>query len=245
MVGSSQDIATPNTYLNTAVAEVLGEFADRLEKAANKNEEIKAIVKESYTKHKKVVFNGNGYSDEWVDEAAKRGLPNVRSSVEALKVLVEPEIVALFEKHKIFTKEESESRYHIYLENYSKQINIEAGVCVDMAQKGVFPASTDYAASLARDAASLAAINAISSPQEKRSRKLAELCGELFDATAKLETVLADAQKVEEPFAQAKAYSDKVRPAMEAARAAADSLEKLVAKDKWPYPGYGEMLFNL
>ncbi|WP_010254445.1 glutamine synthetase III [Treponema primitia] len=245
MVGSSQSIATPNTYLNVAVAQVLSEFADKLEKSPNKNEAIQGIIKESYSKHRRVVFNGNGYSEEWVHEAERRGLPNVKNAVDALSVLTRSETIALFETHKVFTKEESESRYHIYLEKYSKQINIEAGVMIEMARRSIFPAVTAFAASLARDAASLAAIGAASASQEKRAKKIAELAAELYDETAKLETVLSEAQGAEEVFAQAKAYFEKVRPAMEILRSKGDALERLVAKDTWPFPGFEELLFKL
>jgi glutamine synthetase len=245
MVGSSQSIATPNTYLNTAVAQVLSEFADKLEKAADKNEAIQRIIKESYSKHRRVVFNGNNYADEWVLEAERRGLPNVKNTVDALTVLTQSETVSLFENHKILTKEELESRYHIYLEKYSKQINIEAGVTIDLARRSIFPAVSAYAAELARDAAALAAIGAVSVPQEKRAKRIAEVSAELFDETGKLETVLAEAQEVEEPFAQAKVYYEKVRPGMDAVRSKADALEKLVSKEAWPFPGYEDLLFKL
>ncbi|MDR3160616.1 MAG: glutamine synthetase III [Spirochaetaceae bacterium] len=245
MVGSSQSIATPNTYLNVAVAQVLSEFADKLEKAADKNETIHTIIKESYSKHRKVIFNGNNYADEWVREAERRGLPNVKNTVDALTVLTQSETVSLFENHKVLTKEELESRYHIYLEKYSKQINIEAGVTIDLARRSIFPSVSAYAAELARDAAALAAIGAVSVPQEKRAKRIAELSAELFDETGKLETVLAEAQETEEPFAQAKVYYEKVRPGMDAVRSKADALEKLVSKDAWPFPGYEDLLFKL
>lgn len=251
MVGSSQSIATPNTYLNVAVAQVLSEFADKLESlpagsaVSNKNEAIQDIIKESYGKHRRVVFNGNGYSEEWVHEAERRGLPNVKNAVDALSVLTRSETISLFETHKVLTKEEMESRYHIYLEKYSKQINIEAGVTIDLAQRYIFPAVTAYASSLAGDASSLAAIGAASAPQEKRAKRIAEILAELYDDIAKLETVLAEAQGIEDVPAQAKAYFEKVRPAMDLIRTKVDSLEKMVAKDAWPLPGYEELLFKL
>jgi glutamine synthetase len=245
MVGSSQSIATPNTYLNTAVAQVLMEFADKLEKVTDKNEAIQEIIKESYSKHRRVIFNGNGYTDEWVREAERRGLPNVKNAVDAFSVLTTGETIALFETHNILTKEEVESRYHIYLEKYSKQINIEAGVTIDMARRDIFPAVSAYAAELARDSASLAAIHAVSAPQEKRAKRIAELASELYDETAKLETALVEAQEAEEAFAQAKAYFEKVRPVMDAVRSRADALEKLVSKSAWPFPGYEDLLFKL
>lgn len=245
MVGSSQSIATPNTYLNIAVAQVLSEFADKLEKASDKIAQIQALVKDSYSKHRRVVFNGNGYSEEWVREAERRGLPNVRATVDALPVLVRDEIITLFETHKVLTKEEMESRYHIYLERYSKQINIEAGVMIDMAKRMIFPAVSSFAASLARDAASLAAVGAVSAPQEKRTKRIAELSAELYEETEKLERVLTDAQEIEDPFTQAKTYREKVVPQMNALRSRADSLEKLVEKKAWPFPTYEDLLFDL
>ncbi len=245
MVGSSQSIATPNTYLNTAVAQVLSEFADKLEKAADKNAAIQAIIKQSYGKHRRVVFNGNNYSEEWVREAERRGLPNVRATVDALPVLIQKETIALFETHKVLSREEQESRYHIYLERYSKQINIEAGVMIEMARRSIFPAVSSYASSLARDAAALAALGATSAPQEKRAKRIAELASELYEETEKLEKVLGDAQAIEDTFTQAKAYREKVVPQMASLRSRADALEKLVAKEVWPFPGYEELLFKL
>ena len=245
MVGSSQSIATPNTYLNVAVAQVLSEFAAKLEKASNKNEAIQNIIKESYSQHRKVVFNGNGYSDEWVREAERRGLPNVKNAVDALSVLVRSETISLFENHKVLTKEEMESRYHIYLEKYSKQINIEAGVTIDLARRYIFPSVSDYAAALAGDAASLAGIGANNVPQAKQAKQISDILAELYDDIAKLETLLAEAQGIEDVPAQAKAYLEKVRPAMDTVRVKVDSLEKLTAKDAWPLPGYEELLFTL
>ncbi|MDR0452925.1 MAG: glutamine synthetase III, partial [Treponema sp.] len=245
MVGSSQSIATPNTFLNIAVAQVLSEYADRLENAPGKQEAIGSIIKESYSKHRRVVFNGNNYAAEWVREAERRGLPNVRSAPDALAVLIRSETVSLFEAHKVLTKEELESRYHIYLEKYSKQINIEAGVTIDLARRYIFPAATSYAGSLASDASALASIGANNAAQAKRAKRIADLSSELYDETAKLETALAEAQGMEDSFAQARAYSEKVKPGMDSVRAKADALEKLVAKKAWPFPGYEELLFKL
>jgi glutamine synthetase len=130
----------------------------------------------------------------------------VRNTPDALPVLVRSEIIALFEAHKVFTQEEMESRYHIYLEKYAKQVNIEAGVAIDMARRYIFPAVTAYAGSLASDAAALAAIGAANVPQAKRAKNIADLSAELYDETARLESVLAEAQGIEDAFAQAKAY---------------------------------------
>ena len=251
MVGSSQSVATSTTYLNTAVAQVLKEFADKLESlpqgssASRLNEAVHNIIRESYNAHRRVVFNGNYYSGEWAREAERRGLPNVKNTVDALTVLTRSETVSLFESHGVLTGEEIESRYQIYLGKYSKQINIEAGVAVEMVRRQIFPAVSSYAAELARDAASLAAIHAVSAPQEKRARRIAELCNELYDETGKLEAVLDETHGIEDAFARARSYSEKVRPAMEALRSKADALEMLVSKKAWPFPGYEELLFKL
>ncbi|MDR2553511.1 MAG: glutamine synthetase III [Treponema sp.] len=248
MVGSSQSIATPNTYLNTAVAQVLNEFAGRLEalpEGTGRNEAVQEIIRESYAKHKRVIFNGNGYTAEWVREAERRGLPNITNAVDALSVLVRSETIALFESHGIFTREESESRYHIYLEKYSKQINIEAGVMIELARRSIFPAASGFAARLAGDAAALAAIGAVSSAQEKRAKRIAELVSELYEETGKLETSLSEAQDTADVQAQARSYFERVKPAMDRVRARADALEKLVSQDAWPLPGFEELLFKL
>lgn len=245
MVGSSQSIATPNTYLNVAVAQVLSEFSDKLEKSDDKNAAIQTIIKESYGKHRRVVFNGNNYSEEWVREAERRGLPNIRATVDSLQVTTQKEITDMFEAHKVLSREEMESRYHIYLERYSKQINIEAGVMIEMARRQIFPAVTAYAGSLARDAAALAALGAVSTPQAKRAKRIAELTSELYDETDRLEKALEEAQGIEDAFTQAKAYREKVVVQMAPVRSRVDSLEKLVAKDAWPFPSYEELLFKL
>ena len=257
MVGSSQSVATANTYLNTATAQVLKEFAGKLEKtlmdekasgknaALHTNEAVHALVKESYLKHRRVVFNGNGYLDEWDGEAESRGLPNVKNAVEALAVLARKETITLFENHKVLSGEEIESRHHIYLEKFSRQINIEAGVTIDMARRQIFPAASAYAAALSRDAAALEAINAECTAQRERATKIAALSNELDVECARLEAALGEAQGIADVPAQAKAYSEKVRPAMNTVRSRSDALEKLTAKEAWPFPGYEELLFKL
>nr|WP_320131463.1 glutamine synthetase III [uncultured Holophaga sp.] len=245
MVGSSQSIAGPNCVINTMVADVLAKVADRLEKAKDKNAEIQKYIKESYSKHRRIVFNGNGYSDEWVKEAERRGLPNIRSTVEAIGEYTKPKAIELFERHAVLTKEELESRSHIYYEGYSKQINIEAGVMIEMAKRAIFPAASDFAAGMAGAASALASIGAVSTPQEKRAKKLAELLAEFSEETDKLEKVLAEAQGIEDVLAQAKAYRDKVFVQMGTLREKGDKIETLVARDAWPFPSYEELLFSL
>lgn len=245
MIGSSQAIATPNTYLNTAVAQVLSEFAERLEGAADPTAEIQAIVRDSYKAHRKVVFNGNGYSEDWVREAERRGLPNVRSTVDALSVLTQAETIELFEAHRVLSRAELESRYHIYLEKYSKQINIEAGVMIDMVRRFIFPAASAFAAGFSRDAAALAAIGAPSAHQERRAKDVAVLVAAAAEGAERLERALAAAQETGGEYAKAKAFLDTVTPEMASLRASVDALEKLVAKDAWPFPTYEDLLFKL
>lgn len=150
MVGSSASISGPNVTLNSAVAQVLNEFADKLEGTADLNEAIKELIKESYNAHKRIVFNGNGYSEEWVEEAAKRGLSNLKDTVSTLPALVSDNAIELFTKQKVFTKEELQSRFNIYSEIYAKEINIEASVMIQMAKSQIFPAANDYALQLAK-----------------------------------------------------------------------------------------------
>jgi len=250
MAGSSQSIATPTTYFNAALTQVLSEFENKLtslleNKAAGINEAIQAVVKESYNKHRRVVFNGNGYSGDWIGEAEKRGLPNVNNTVDALAALVREDTITLFETFRILTKEELESRYHIYLEKYSKQINIEAGVTIDLARRYIFPAATAYAARLSADSVALINAGAHNKHQIQQARRIAEITAALYDAITALEALLVEVQGIDDVPAQAKAYFEKVRPGMDAVRAQADSLEKLVSKEAWPLPGYEELLFTL
>ncbi len=248
MVGSSQSAATPCAVLNAAVAKVLDEFAERLEKAANRGDfalEISEIIAGSYKAHRRVVFNGNGYSEEWRREAEKRGLPSFRSAVDVIPEFASAAGVELFSSQGVFTKDEVESRCVIYLEKYAKQVNIEAGVMIDMARRSIFPAATACVEDLARAAAALAAVGAASQAQELRARKLAELAGAVAEEADRLEKALAGAQEIEEPLAQAKGYREQVVPRMNALREKVDLLEKSVDKARWPFPGSQELLFTL
>jgi glutamine synthetase len=165
--------------------------------------------------------------------------------VEALAVLTREEIVSLFDAHKVLSREELESRYHIYLERYSRQLNIEAGITIEMARRQIFPSASAYAAELARNAAALNVIQAVSTAQEERAREIANLAWELDRETGRLNDLLGSVQEMEDLFSQARAYSEKIRPAMDNVRLKADALEKLTAKAAWPFPGYEELLFKL
>jgi len=249
MVASSQSAATPTMILNAAVAESLVDFGEKLEKAIQKGKDpIEAsmeIAGASWKAHKRIVFNGNGYSSEWIKEAAARGLPLFRSAVEAIPEFMRESNVAMLSGLGILSKEEAESRCTIYLERYSKQINIEAGVALDMAKRYVFPAASKSADAYARAAASLAAVGAPCVAQEQRARRIASLTGHLIEECDRFEAALSDAQRVEDPLASAQSYRDAVVPRLDSLRSTCDELERLMPKCDWPFPSYEDLLYTL
>jgi glutamine synthetase len=245
MVPSSESIAGPNFTLNTVVAEVLSEFADKLEKSKDVTATVKEIVTDTWKKHSRIVFNGNGYTDEWIKEAEKRGLPNLKSSVEAWPYFGKEDSVRIFTKHKVFTKEEIHARLDIVLEKYSKQINIEAGVEYEMATREIIPACTDYATELA---AQIPALEAAGTKPVSLKKKLGDVMLLVEEAAKIAEKLDADrkaAKAVAEPLGQAKAYHETVFASMEALRAPIDRLEKILPKDYWPMPTYEDLLFKI
>ena len=247
MVPSSASIAGPNTALNTAVAEVLSEFADRLEKTSNVKAEIAEIVKETYKDHKRVIFNGNGYSDEWVEEAEKRGLPNIKSTIEAIPVYEGNESVELFGKHGVFSKEELESRVEIYLEKYSMQINVEAKIMVEMAEKQIYAAAARYSKSLcdvilkAKDA--VASFN--TAAYEKTLMKLSDNVNCLMEKVEELKALITKAGDEEDVKKAASLFRNEVFVKMGEVRECGDALEEIIPKDEWPFPSYEDLLFRL
>ena len=245
MVGSAQSIAGANVALNTIAAEVFDEIATRLEKAKDKNAEAAAIIKEIYKKNSRVIFNGNNYADEWVTEAEKRGLPNVRNSVDALKAFVTPKAFKLFEKYQVFSHKELHSRYDIYVETYAKQINIEALTAIDMAKKQLLPSGLEYATFLADSAASFKAAGVSASVQTDMLKKLNAVLASSYKNLGKLEAAVEKAANTSGAVKQAEAYRDKVITAMTALRADIDAMEMLVPKDMWPMPTYADLLFKL
>ncbi len=245
MVGSSASIADANTVLNAIVAEAFCEAADILEKADNFDMACHDLIKENLTKHSRVIFNGDGYSDAWVEEAARRGLPNIKSMVEATGALTTDKAVKLFEKFGIFTKVELEAREEVLYETYSKNINIEARTMIDMASKDYIPAVISYSKTLADTVLSVKAAGAEPSVQ---ADELVEVNEKLAQAKAALEELK---KATDESFAisdgkqQAFAYKDVVVPAMAALRAPIDELEQIVDSRIWPVPTYGEMMFEV
>ncbi len=242
MVGSSQSISGPNVALNTIAAEALDEIATRLEKAKDKNAEIQAIIHDTVAKHGRIIFNGNNYADSWVTEAEKRGLANVRNSIDALKSFVTPKAVKLFEKYKVLSKEELHSRYDIYVEQYAKHINIEALSASQMVRRQYIPSGLAYLAEMAATAETAGKYCAVPGALLKQ-------IGALLDSANKnLETMEAEtakAQAIDKVEKQAAAYRDKVFPALATLRADIDGLERIMPADLWPVPSYNDLLFKL
>ncbi len=244
MVGSADSIASPNTVLNAIVAEAFCEAADILEKSDDFDKDVHELIKKYMTEHKRIVFNGNGYSDEWVAEAERRGLPNIKSMVDAASALTTDKAVALFEKFGIFTKAELESREEITYETYTKYINIEALTMISMASKQILPAVISYTTELASSIASVEAVGCDASVQKERLEKVT---AELKAMNTALEKLIADqaAGEKECPKCTAVYYHDTIMADMAVLRAPADKLEMLVDKDFWPIPTYGDLLFEV
>ena len=245
MVGSADSIASPNTTLNAIVAEAFCEAADRLEKADDLEMAIHDLIKEYMTKHQRIIFNGNGYADEWVAEAEKRGLPNIKSMIEAADTITTDKAVKLFEKFGIFTKVELESREEIIYETYAKSINIEALTMIDMAGKQIIPAVIKYTKELADTANSVKAAGADASMQVELLKTVSEKLAAMQAALTKLKKLEAEASAMDDVKAQAFFYKDTVREAMDELRRPADELEMIVDKDIWPLPTYGELMFEI
>jgi len=244
-VGSAQSIAGVNVALNTIAAEALDEIATRLEKARDTNAEVTAIIKEIYKKHGRILFNGDNYTDAWLKEAEKRGLPNAGNTVDALKAFVTPRALNLFEKYEVLSDKELHSRFEIYVEKYAMQINIEAMTAIDMVKKQFLPAGIDYATLLADSTASLKSASIPAPVQEDLLKKVSALLASAYKNLATLEASVAKAQKIDDTVKQAETYRDKVIPAMQALRGDIDALEMLVPADMWPVPTYAELLFKL
>lgn len=245
MPGSSASIAGCNIMLNTAVADVLSEMADILEKADDFDATLHNLIKETYKKHKRIIFNGNGYDDAWVEEAEKRGLYNLKSTPDALPYSVKPENIALFERQHVLNKEEVLSRYEINMEEYTKIINIEALTMLDMAKKDILPSVSRFTKTLLETISSKKALGIDASYEEgfvqKISSKLKEAYTALEDLDSKTKTF-----SVIEDFEKAAFYvRDEIIPAMDALREPCDVMETLTDASEWPFPTYGKLLYGI
>jgi glutamine synthetase len=248
MVPSSASIAGCNFVLNTIVAETLSEIADKLENTTDLTADIQAILTDIVKNHKRIIFNGNGYSDEWVVEAERRGLPNIKSTVEAAKAMMDEKNQAVLEKHGVLTRVESESRYEITLENYNKIINIEALTTLEMAKRQIIPAVIQYATSLAESINTIKAtgINVDISVQTELLTEISSLTASLNKNVALLEKAVEKADNFEgDIFDLGMMYRYEVFEQMNTLRADADKLETIVDEEFWPLPTYSDMLFNV
>ena len=245
MVGSRDSIASPNIVLNTIVAEAFSEACDVLEKADDFDKALSELITKYATEHKKIIFNGDGYSDNWVEEAEKRGLPNIKSMVEAIPALEDEKTIKVFEQFHVFTEAELRSRVEIKYENYAKVINIEAKTMIDMASKQIIPAIIKYTKTLADTVVAVKAAGADTSVQAEALTEVSVLLKEAKEALAALIKVTDEAATKEEGEEQAKFFKFTVFPAMEALRAPVDKLEMIVDKEAWPMPSYGDLMFEV
>lgn len=245
MVGSRDSVASPNIVLNTIVAEAFADACDVLEKADDFDKAVHDLIKEYATENQRIVFNGDGYSEAWVEEAERRGLPNIRSMVEAIPAMVTDTAVNLFERFGVFTQAELESRAEIQYESYAKAINIEARTMIDMASKQFLPAFIKYTKTLADTVNAVKAAGADASVQMDCLNQVTELMAETKRALDALTAVTEEAANKEEGQVQASFYHSDVVPAMDALRAPVDKLEMIVDKEAWPMPSYGDLIFEV
>jgi glutamine synthetase len=245
MPGSAENLSDANTILNTAVAKELKGYADELESAEDFTSAVIALVKRTIRDHRRVIFNGNGYTAEWEEEAAKRGLPNKKNTPAALPALIEPKNIALMEEFGVLTKVEMESRYEVEMEHYSKIINIEALTMLEMARKQLLPAVNSYMSELANTAASKLAVseNISVRSETKTLTKLSADADAMSDAVDTLQDAVDTSKALPTEAEKAVAFHDNVLPAMDALRAAADDAETICGEDYWPLPSYSKMLY--
>ena len=244
MLGSAASISAPNTMLNTGVADVLMQFADELENAEDLNAALHALIKREFHAHKRIIFNGNGYDDAWMEEAARRGLLNLKHTPDALPLFTHPKNLELFARHNVFTSAEMFSRCEIMQENYCKVLLIEARTMLDMAQKEILPAASAYVGQLSATAVAAKAISPAAGVAETAMvEKLSALTASLYAHIEELKSVLAQVDEASGADAKSRYFCDVVIPVMNALRADADELEASTAKSYWPYPTYSDMLF--
>ncbi len=246
MVGSSQSLAGPNAILNSAVSAVLHEAAERLEKSEDPLDEVKHLIKDNYREHRRIIFNGNSYSEEWVEEARQRGLPNLSCTVEAMPRLLDKEAVDMLSGLGIFSRQELESRTEIYLEAYSKQINIEAGVMIEMSRRQITPAVSSYISLISQSIDWQKELGLNCQGQIELVKELSSHMEGLIKDTGRLEEAMKKAQQSDSPAAEeANTYRYTILPLMDQVREHGDALERLTDRASWPYPSYEELLFSL
>ncbi len=245
MVGSKDSVGEPNTVLNTIVAEAFCEACDYIEAAEDKDLAIHDLIEKYFMEHERIVFDGNGYSEEWVEEAERRGLANLQTMVDAIPALATEKSVALFEKFGVFTRAELESRVEIQFETYAKAINIEAKAMIDIASKQIIPVVVKYTKTLAETVLAVKECGVAADAQEELLGEASGLLSEAKGALNKLIALDMEAATVQGAEAQAKFFRDQVIPAMEALRTPIDKLEMIVDKELWPMPSYGDLIFEV
>jgi glutamine synthetase len=245
MVGSSASIAEPNTALNTIVAEILSRIASRLEKAKDVDTEAQSIVTEIVKKHKRIIYNGNNYTEDWVKEAEKRGLPNIKSTVAAIPSLISEKAIKVYEKHGVLSKAEIHSRYEIFLEGYIKTINIEALTMLDIAKRQILPASLEYAGKVAATLSSLKTVASKSSTADKLLAELTSTIDSFGKNIEALEAASAGDGHSNDVLKHAEYYRDVVFTTMAKLRVDGDKLETMVDANIWPLPTYADLLFRV
>lgn len=248
MLGSASSISGPNTVMNTIVADAISYIADELEKTDDVTAKAKELIRDLATKHKRIIFNGNNYSDEWVREAESRGLLNLKNTADAVPHLVDEKNITLFTKHGIYTAEELHSRCEILLDNYCKVLHIEALTMLDMSKKEIIPAVSAYLKDLSATASSIKSVvaDADCTMQEQLIHKIAALSGSLYKKTEALSTAVLNTKDHEENIEErAQYYKNYIFSGMQELRAVADELETLVGEEYWPFPTYGDLLFKI
>ena len=245
MLGSAASVSMCNVVINTAVAEILGRFADELENAENFDKALHKLVAKTIKAHKRIIFNGNGYDDAWVKEAEEKGLLNLRTTPDCLPYFIKQKNIDLFTKHKVFSETEMYSRYDIMLENYCKLVNIEALTALDMVKKDILPAVSSYTKELADTALLKREFSANAIYEEDTIRTVSELAAKAYELVGVLEKSCADAEAISDILDRANCYKNSVLAAMIELRENIDKLETVTAADYWPYPSYGELLFGI
>ena len=244
MLGSSASIADTNTVINTAVTQVLKEFYEILSVAEDFNAELHTLIKETIKKHKRILFNGNGYDEAWIREAKRRGLSNFKSAPEAIAHLLDPKNVELFVQNKVFNEKELRARFDILMENYSKVINIEALTMIDMAKKSIIPAVSKYTKELVKTISMKNSLGIDSGYETKVATRLSQLNTRAFDVTELLERAVITANNSADVEKNAKDHEKFVLSEMNKLRELVDEMETLTSKDYWPMPNYSELLFG-
>ena len=245
MLGSAKSIASANIVLNTAVAESLKSYADRLENVDNFEDALHELIRKTIKDHKRIIFNGNGYDDEWIKEAERRGLYNLPTTPDCLPYMISEKNIKLFEEHKVFTREELEARHEIYFEGYCKTLNIEALTVLDMVNKDILPAISKYVGKLCKTGERKKLFAADCSYEEDIIKELSSLSAFIYNKTNNLENVLSSIKSAANTVEEANMFRDTIIPLMNEIRKAVDEAERAMSSEYWPYPSYADLLFGI